>query len=98
MEGEASIHTASEMVDLLSKEKQEELLNGTEEKVTLEMVRKKAEEAHQEGLITPQRFQKDTKEILKILKKEKIILNEQEQKQYDDCISTLKNLLCEKES
>lgn len=36
MEGEASIHTASEMVDLLSKEKQEELLNGTEEKVTLE--------------------------------------------------------------
>ena len=42
MEGEASIHTASEMVDLLSKEKQEELLNGTEEKVTLEMVRKKA--------------------------------------------------------
>ena len=66
MEGEASIHTASEMVDLLSKEKQEELLNGTEEKVTLEMVRKKAEEAHQEGWITPQRFQKDTKEILKI--------------------------------
>jgi hypothetical protein len=31
--------------------------------------KKKAEEAHQEGWITPQRFQKDTKEILKILKK-----------------------------
>ena len=98
MGGDASINTASEMVALLSKEEQEDLLNGAEEKVTLEMVRKKAEEAHQEGLITPQRFQKDTKEILKILKKEKIILNEQEQKQYDDCISTLKNLLCEKES
>lgn len=98
MEGEASIHTAAEMVDLLSKEEQEELLNGTKEKVTVEMVRKKAEDSIQEGLITPQRFQKDTKEILKILKKEKIILNEQEQKKYDDCISTLKNLLCEKES
>lgn len=71
---------------------------GTKEKVTVEMVRKKAEDSIQEGLITPQRFQKDTKEILKILKKEKIILNEQEQKKYDDCISTLKNLLCEKES
>ena len=35
MEGEASIHTAAEMVDLLSKEEQEELLNGTKEKMTV---------------------------------------------------------------
>ena len=42
----------------------------------------------------PERHERDFENF----KKEKIILNEQEQKQYDDCISTLKNLLCEKES
>ena len=95
LSGKTSVHTASEMIDKLEEDEQEQMLKEAEktgDSITLKDVRKKAESIRPD-IMTADRFKKDIRDILKILKQKEIYLDEQEQMHYNNCIRDLKKLL-----
>lgn len=98
MEGDASVHTASEMIDMLNEQEQIELVEDakkTGEVITVQHVKEKAEKREESNTLTVAKFQKDLKPIMKRLKAIEVCLDEERQMRYNNCIKELKQLLYE---
>ena len=98
MEGDASVYTASEMIDILNEQEQIELVEDakkTGEVITVQHVKEKAEKREESNTLTVAKFQKDLKPIMKRLKAIEVCLDEERQMRYNNCIKELKQLLYE---